>query len=95
MTFGASGDVSGIPPSEPEERMTRLMQRAWAVFCEDPANGLSRGSVRWPRFNPARRSLIRLAVDNRPGADFVDPGLYDTDCGNVTLGALATPTSSP
>lgn len=91
MIFAASGDVSGIPASEGEVRVTRLMQRAWAVFCEDPRKGLveAAAGVGWPEFDPESRSLVRVAVGNRPGVDFVDPGVYDGACGNVTLGALA------
>ncbi|KAI9802788.1 MAG: hypothetical protein M1833_001387 [Piccolia ochrophora] len=51
MIFGGSGDASGIPPSPAQEQTTSLMQRAWAAFCKDPANGLS-GVMKWPRFDP-------------------------------------------
>ncbi|KAF9871021.1 carboxylesterase [Colletotrichum karsti] len=93
MVFGASGDVSGIPPSGPQRRMTELMQRAWAAFAGDPEKGLS-DVLGWPRFEPEEESLVLLAEGNEPGARFVRPGEYDGPCSTVTMGALATATPS-
>ena len=87
--FGASEDVSGIPPSKAEKKTTKLMQRAWAAFCEDPVDGLSR-VMKWPRYDPDGKSLVRLALNNNPKPEFVRPDVYDAPCANVTLGALAT-----
>ena len=88
MIFGNSGIVSGISPSKPEEQTTALMQRAWAMFAEDPARGLL--DMGWPEYDPSSKSLIRLAYNNRPAADFVKPSVYDAPCSTVELGALAT-----
>ncbi|KAL9620782.1 MAG: hypothetical protein Q9160_004682 [Pyrenula sp. 1 TL-2023] len=87
MTFGASADVSGLPTTEAQRQTTALMRRAWAAFCADPVNGLVE-RVGWPRFEPGGKSLVRVAVGDRPEVDFVEPGV-DGGCANVTLGALA------
>jgi hypothetical protein len=42
MIFGASKDVSGLSESAREMEMQALMQRAWAVFADDPVRGLER-----------------------------------------------------
>lgn len=88
MVFGNDDVVSGIPSSEAEDEMTRLMQHAWAMFADDPAEGLHR--LGWPEYDPAEKSLIRLAYNNQPGADFVSPSEYDAPCSTVELGAYAT-----
>ncbi|KAL0939828.1 carboxylesterase [Colletotrichum truncatum] len=89
MIFGASGDVSGIPPSETQRQLTRLMQSAWAAFANDPENGLSE-VLGWPKFDLNGESLIVLGKGNDPEPQFVKPALYDAPCSTVTLGALAT-----
>ena len=88
MIFGNSGAVSGIPPSEPEEETTALMQRAWAMFAENPASGLL--DMGWPEYDPKSESLIRLAYNNRPVADFVKASMYDAPCSTIELAALET-----
>ncbi|KAK2776166.1 carboxylesterase [Colletotrichum kahawae] len=93
MIFGASEDVSGIPPSDAQRETTRVMQRAWAAFANDPQNGLS-DVVGWPKFNPETDSLVLLAQDNNPQPSFVKPDVYGAPCSTVTMGALATPNSS-
>ncbi|KAK1723051.1 hypothetical protein CaCOL14_001996 [Colletotrichum acutatum] len=89
MIFGASGDVSGIPPSDPQKKTTALMQSAWAAFANDPADGLS-SVLGWPKFDPKEESLVLLAHDNNPEAQFVKPSTYDAPCSTITLGALGT-----
>ncbi|KAF4921581.1 Para-nitrobenzyl esterase [Colletotrichum viniferum] len=93
MIFGASGDVSGIPPSDAQRETTKVMQRAWAAFANNPQNGLSE-VIGWPKFNPETDSLVLLALDNDPQPSFVKPDVYGAPCSTVTMGALATPTSS-
>ena len=56
MIFGASQDVSGLPPSRPEVETTLQMQKAWAAFAENPSKGLSE-SIGWPEFNPNGESV--------------------------------------
>lgn len=89
MIFGASGDVSGIPPSGPQKETTALMQSAWAAFAKDPADGLS-SVLGWPRYDPEEESLVLLAVDNNPEPQFVKPSTFDAPCSTITLGSLGT-----
>ncbi|EQB48869.1 carboxylesterase [Colletotrichum gloeosporioides Cg-14] len=77
MIFGASGDVSGIPPSDAQRETTRVMQRAWATFANDPQNGLSE-AIGWPKFNPETDSLVLLAQGNNPQPSFVKPNVIST-----------------
>ncbi|KAK1846017.1 carboxylesterase [Colletotrichum chrysophilum] len=93
MIFGASEDVSGIPPSDAQRETTKVMQRAWAAFANGPGNGLSQ-VIGWPKFNPETDSLVLLALDNNPQPRFVKPDVYGAPCSTVTMGALATPTLS-
>ncbi|KAI8301173.1 hypothetical protein K4K61_009069 [Colletotrichum sp. SAR11_59] len=93
MIFGASGDVSGIPPSDAQRETTRVMQRAWAAFANNPHNGLSE-VIGWPKFDPETDSLVLLALGNNLQPSFVKPDVYGAPCSTVTMGALGTPTSS-
>ncbi|KAK4212669.1 cholinesterase precursor [Rhypophila decipiens] len=95
MLFGNGEEVSGLggSPEEASRRreLTKLMQRAWFVFADDPLNGLRR-EFGWSGFSDKEgrtlRSLASLGQENRPDIRFEDPSVYDGDCGNVTMGAL-------
>ncbi|KAM7195500.1 cholinesterase precursor [Rhypophila sp. PSN 637] len=95
MLFGNSEEVSALvgSPEEASRRteLTRLMQRAWFVFADDPLNGLSR-EYGWSGFSDREgrtlKSLALLGLENRPEMRFEDPSVYDGDCENVTMGAL-------
>lgn len=89
MIFGNDDNVSGIPSSAAEDRMTRIMQQAWAAFARDPAGGLS--ELGWPQYDPEEESLVLLARNNQPRVEFVRPSDYDAPCSTVRLGAAATP----
>ena len=91
MIFGTSEDVTGVAPSEDQKTMSRLFQRAWAVFADDPVAGLSK-VLGWPDFSPGTDSLIRLGYENKPIAEFVEENLYDAPCSTVELSAIATGT---
>lgn len=84
MIFGNSGAVSGIPPSQAEVQLSRLMQRAWAAFADDPKQGLSRFG--WPKYDPQGETLVRLGYENSATPTFVAPSLYDAQCPSETLG---------
>ena len=88
MIFGASGDVSGIAPSADQKKLTKIMQKAWFSFIDDPSCGLTK--LGWPKFDPAGNTLIRLGNDTKPQVEFVNPSIYDAPCSTVTMGALAT-----
>jgi cholinesterase len=54
MISGASEDVSGLPESPLEMEMQALMQRAWAVFADNPVNGLKK-EMGWPVYGSIRK----------------------------------------
>lgn len=83
MVFGNPSGVSGLPNTNAENEMIALMQGAWAAFARDPAGGLTKYG--WPEYNPNTNSLIRLAYNNSPTAEFVSPSLYFAACANVSL----------
>ncbi|KAI0482041.1 carboxylesterase [Xylariaceae sp. FL0804] len=88
VLFGNDGVVSGIPPSRKEEEFTILLQHAWAEFARDPTEGLAR--LGWPRYSGHGETLVQLAYNDQPKAEFVEPRLYDAPCSTVPLAAYAT-----
>jgi cholinesterase len=83
MLFGNSEDVSGIPASAPQARLTKVMQNAWLAFANDPVNGLS--EFGWPRFEPGEKTLVRLGFEGSAEPDFVRPEVYSGNCSGVVL----------
>ncbi|PSK43735.1 hypothetical protein B9Z65_7249 [Elsinoe australis] len=83
MIFSASEDVSGLPESPAQRRTEALMQRAWATFADDPVNGLTR--LGWPRYTRASPSLIELARNDTPLAQFAAPQSFDNVCSTLNL----------
>ncbi|KAF5666069.1 triacylglycerol lipase V [Fusarium heterosporum] len=90
MIFGASGDVSGIEPSEEQKNLTEIMQHAWFSFSNDPWSGLSK--LGWPGFDPSGKTLVELGKGTKPRVNFVKPSVYDAPCSTVVMGAI--PSSS-
>lgn len=90
MIFGNSAQVSGIEPSQPEQQLTALMQKAWSAFAHDPVHGLDK--LNWPQFDQATDSLIRLGYNNSPMADFVSPSEYAAACSTIALAGAPTTT---
>ncbi|KAI7296646.1 cholinesterase [Hortaea werneckii] len=88
MLFANADIVSGIPSSDPENNMEKVMQHAGAVFAADPSEGLLK--LGWPPYNSEDETLIRLAYENQPRAGFVYPSMYDNPCSTVEFGAYAT-----
>jgi carboxylesterase type B len=89
MLLGGSEDASGLPATQEQKDTARLFQRAVAVFADDPVNGLTR--IGWPRFDPETESWVEIAIRNKAEVTFARPEKYDRGCGNVTMGALSTP----
>ena len=89
MIFGASEEVSGISTSDEQRTLTRLMQKAWYAFANDPQDGLSK-HLGWPRYGEEEKSLVLLGVNNTATARFVNSKDYDGGCEATTMGALAT-----
>jgi carboxylesterase type B len=88
MIFGASGDVSGIPPSEDQKELTNVMQKSWATFSNDPWNGLS--ELGYPEYEEGEETLILFGKDNSPEPELVKPSEFNAPCSTITLGALGT-----
>lgn len=86
MLFGNSAAVSGLPTSEPQRELTKLMQRAWFVFLDNPRTGLC--EFGWPEFDLNEKTLVRLGNDNKPEYELLYPSSYDEPCSNITLGSL-------
>ncbi|GAB1207637.1 hypothetical protein APSETT445_006361 [Aspergillus pseudonomiae] len=82
MIFGNSQAVTNISESAHQVKLRRRMQHAWAAFVADPHHGLEK--LGWPRFSLTGTTLIALGEENKPGARFVDPGLYNVGCWNDT-----------
>lgn len=87
MIFGASADVSGLATSAEQRGLTRLMQRAWYAFSDDPHEGLERG-LGWGRFDPDGETLVLLGLGGVAEMGLAYPGVYNGGCGGVTMGAL-------
>ncbi|GAB1313468.1 hypothetical protein MFIFM68171_03678 [Madurella fahalii] len=90
MLFGGSEEVSGLPSAPEQRALTKLMQKAWYSFANDPWSGLQQ-DMGWPRWEPGRDTLILLGMYNESEPGYVNPGAYDAPCSTVTMGALATP----
>lgn len=88
MLFGNSAAVSGLPISEPQRELTKLMQHAWFAFLDNPRTGLS--EFGWPEFDPNEKTLIGLGNDNEADYELLYPSSYDAPCSNITLGSLGT-----
>lgn len=86
MLFGNSVAVSGLPTSKSQRQLTRLMQKAWFAFLDNPRTGLS--EFGWPEFDPNEKTLVRLGNDNKPEYELMYPSSYDGPCSNTTLGSL-------
>ncbi|KUL92405.1 hypothetical protein ZTR_02201 [Talaromyces verruculosus] len=86
MLFGNSAAVSGLPTSEPQRELTKLMQRAWFAFLDNPRTGLC--EFGWPEFDLNEKTLVRLGNDNKPEYELLYSSSYDEPCSNITLGSL-------
>jgi carboxylesterase type B len=83
------GTTSSILNSTAEEiRFQAYIQGAWAAFAKDPVHGLTSYEGGWPLYDPAKKSLIRLAYDDFIGTNLAFPALYDAGCVNASLSAL-------
>ena len=91
MFLGASGDVSGIPPSAEQKKLTKYTQQALRAFCNNPWDALH--DFGWEMFSDSENSLAVIGEDEKARAEFVKPSVYDAACSTITLGALNTPSS--
>ena len=82
MVFGNPSGVSGLADTAPEKEMISIMQGAWAAFAKDPVNGLK--AYGWPKYVNGKDTLIRLAYNNNPKAEFINGQAYFDGCANYT-----------
>ncbi|EEH23451.1 hypothetical protein PABG_05662 [Paracoccidioides brasiliensis Pb03] len=82
MIFGASRDVSGLPESQEQTKLKKVMQNAWARFAADPRGGLKQ--IGWPTFKPKEKTLIQLGLNNEGCETFINPMEFDRACGKVS-----------
>ena len=74
--------------TDEESKVEAYIQGAWAAFAKDPFNGLKTYKGGWPLYNPAKKSLVRLAYNNRAGANLAFPSEYDARCAKTDLAAI-------
>lgn len=84
MVVGNTEGVSGIAPSTEETRLTGTMQKAWAAFAADPADGLT-SVMGWPKYQAGPETLILLGYNTTSTVKFVDPRTYDFACQSLGL----------
>ncbi|KAH8903667.1 cholinesterase precursor [Coniochaeta sp. PMI_546] len=82
------GVPAGLPTSADQRQLTKLMQKAWFSFSNDPVSGLA--NLDWPQFDPNGKTLVQLGLNNVPKHQLTYPSVYDGPCSNVKLGALGT-----
>ncbi|KAF2741344.1 putative cholinesterase [Polyplosphaeria fusca] len=87
MVIGNSEGVSRVSASEDEERLSRVMMRAWAAFAGDPVMGLER-EMGWPKYDEQGETLGMLGFGDEGGLDFVGSGTYDGECGSLGDGVI-------
>lgn len=83
------GTTFKTPSSTPKEiKFESYFQGAWAAFAKDPVNGLATYKGGWPLYDPSKKSLVRLAFENRVGTNLALPELYDAGCADANLEEL-------
>ncbi len=90
MIFGNSEVVSGgLATSLDQRKLTRLMQRAWALFARRPETGLME-ELGWPVFDPedGEKTLVRLGLANVSRTTLGYWREYAEGCGMVRMGGL-------
>ena len=97
-----AADASGDADTAPESSVGAYLASAWAAFAKDPESALERPPFSWPRYEPRRETLIRLAFGNKTRASYVFPVTYDLACpvveavlASIPGGFLNLPYASP
>lgn len=84
-------NIANPPETTEQIAIGKYMRGAWAAFAKDPENGLT--NYGWPKYEPEKDTLIRLAYNNQTGINVANPSLYDADC-PVTAAASTSSNSS-
>ncbi|PQE26535.1 hypothetical protein CJF30_00001287 [Rutstroemia sp. NJR-2017a BBW] len=85
------GTTFSSPADTPAElAVEKYIQGAWTTFAKDPVNGLQNYEGGWPVYDPAEKTLIRLAYGNElgDGTNLEYPEVYDAACAEASLGDL-------
>ncbi|KAL2823302.1 cholinesterase [Aspergillus cavernicola] len=77
--FGTAPAVTGVDDSAFEAEAAAYMRDAWATFAKSPTSGLT-DKFGWPTFNPLRRSLVQLSLDQQTEASFTFNWRTDALC---------------
>jgi cholinesterase len=51
---------------------------AWATFAKEPKDGLTK--LGWPKYDPAKETLVVLGGRNDPKISFVNRKTFDKKC---------------
>ncbi|CAD6439808.1 c676aaa1-4651-4aa4-8ceb-bae45132be8a [Sclerotinia trifoliorum] len=84
-------NIANPPETTEQIAIGKYMRGAWAAFAKDPENGLT--NYGWPKYEPEKDTLIRLAYNNQTGINVANPSLYDADC-PVTAAATTSSNGS-
>ena len=84
MVLGVSEEVSGLPDSEEEKKMSAVFMKAWATFAGDPKDGL-RIELGWPKVGTQGGDMVTLGAGNQGKLVVVEARDVDAVCANFTV----------
>ncbi|KAL5339950.1 cholinesterase [Aspergillus crustosus] len=77
--FGTAPAVTGVDDSDYEAKAAAYMRDAWATFAKNPRSGLSE-KFGWPTYDPLRRTLVQLSLEEQTKASFTYNWRTDALC---------------
>ncbi|KAH9216473.1 carboxylesterase [Leptodontidium sp. 2 PMI_412] len=82
VLFGTVDEVARNPASSTPDEVAvgDYLRGAWSSFAKDTFRGLLTYGEGWPTYEPTKKTLVRLAFENRPGANFTLGNAYDGPC---------------
>ncbi|KAJ8064694.1 hypothetical protein OCU04_007015 [Sclerotinia nivalis] len=81
-------NIANPPETTEQIAIGKYMRGAWAAFAKDPENGLT--NYGWPKYEPGKDTLIRLAYNNQTGINVANTSLYDADCPVTAAASTST-----
>lgn len=66
--------------TEAQTAFGKYMRGAWTTFAKDPKKGLTTYEDGWPTWDPTKDTLIRLAFEEKTGANLAKGYQYDGWC---------------